>query len=113
MKKFQNPADQISRLETEYKATDLVVDPGAYENYVERLSRLRKEKNMIAYKENTKPGSGNFFRNKSNARLLDQVIVTDVNEIKKKETINIRSLDKVKLIFFPNKFYINLFILFN
>lgn len=85
-------------METEYKATDLVVDPGAYENYVERLNRLRKEKDLIAYKENTKPGSGNFFRNKSNPRLLDHVIITDVNEIKKKESINIKSLDKVKLI---------------
>jgi len=62
---------------------------------------------MMAYKENTKPGSGNFFRNKSNARLLDQVLITDVNEVKKKDSIHIKSLDKVVLSMIV--FVINLF----
>ncbi len=67
---------------------------------------------MMAYKENTKPGSGNFFRNKSNARLLDQVLITDVNEVKKKDSIHIKSLDKVVLlmiVFVIILFYIFLF----
>jgi hypothetical protein len=63
---------------------------------------LRNEKNLTAYKENTKPGSGNFFRNKSKTRLLDKVLLTDIDENKRKECINIKSLDKVKI--FYNKF---------
>jgi len=78
----------------------LVVDPGAYENYVERLIKSRDDKYKIAYKENTKPGSGNFFRNKSKQRLLDQVLITDMDEHKRKKIVHIKSLDKVMKNFY-------------
>jgi len=67
---------------------------------------MRHNKFLTAKKENTKPGSGNYFKNKSksNARLLDQVLITDINESKRSEIVSIKSLDKVnlfnKLIFF-------------
>ena len=62
---------------------------------------MRQNKFLTAKKENTKPGSGNFFRNKSKSkpRLLDQVLVTDINESKRSEVVNIRSLDKVNFCF--------------
>jgi hypothetical protein len=75
---------------------------------------MRQNKSLIAKKENTKPGSGNYFKNrsKSNARLLDQILITDINESKRSEIVNIRSLDKVKIIyliiFFIKFFYIEL-----
>lgn len=79
----------------------MVVDPGAYENYVERLKRVRKEKSQEAMRQNTKPGSGNFFkRNKSNPRLLDNILLTDASENIRKEKINIKSLDKVNFRYY-------------
>jgi hypothetical protein len=59
---------------------------------------MRQNKSLIAKKENTKPGSGNYFKNrsKSNGRLLDQILITDINESKRSEIVNIKSLDKVK-----------------
>lgn len=58
---------------------------------------MRHNKFLTAQKENTKPGSGNYFKNKSKSkpRLLDQVLKTDINESKRSEFINIKSLDKV------------------
>ena len=68
-------------------------------NYFERQNKMRLNKYLTAKKENTKPGSGNYFstRSKSKPRLLDRVLITDLNESKRSEVINIKSLDKVKL----------------
>lgn len=63
---------------------------------------MRQNKSITAKKNNTKPGSGNYFNNrsKSNARLLDQILITDINESKRSEIVNIRSLDKVRYFYY-------------
>lgn len=83
-------------------AIDLVADPIAYENYINRIMKFRNDKKRKE-KENKKILNIRDDENKEKevTRLLNAIYSPKngkkffVNDFNKKQTLNVKSLDKV------------------
>jgi hypothetical protein len=101
----KNSDEYLNKIDIVNKATDLLVDPIAYEEYINRITKFREEKKKIETKNrkilNIKDHNDIV---KEVPRILNEIkspknkIQPNIKLIDNRDTINIKSLDKVLIL---------------
>lgn len=83
----------MKKIEVDEAATKILIDPHAYESFIQRQRKYREENEKIINKDKYKPGSGNIWSSKitkpQNFELASE----------KKKSFHIKSVEKVIKIY--------------